>query len=182
MPLFPACLCSLFCPMGSCPLSTFALNPTPSSFYGLLHLLLEPMGEQKRPVRGRGRGKKTLTPQGSIAATQSSRQPLLKGHRGASASCLLGMLWWPESVRVFLSSDLPLACRCYPLSPRLLCPYYGHSQSHLSSSSIPPFSYQQNLDRQNPVHYLGFGPVTYRFKLMFPPFQNGLSNPFRKAK
>lgn len=100
------------------------------------------MGEQKRPVQGRGRGKKTLTPQGSIAATQSSRQQLLKGHRGASASCLLGMLGWPESVRVFLSSDLPA---CLPVLPTfsqtlvsILRPFPVPPQQQLYTSILLP--------------------------------------------
>lgn len=60
------------------------------------------------------------------------------------ASCLLGMLGWSR----FLSADLPACLPVFTLSltDSSLCPYHHHhSQTYLISSSVPLFSYQQNL-------------------------------------
>lgn len=147
--------------------STYCLNQWESR-----RGLCEGGEEAKKPSHLRAALQQPRAPGSSFSkATGEHLLPVCLGCYGGQRVC-----------ECFCHLTFQLASRCYPLSPRLLCPYYGHSQFHLSSSSIPPFSYQQNLDRQNPVQYLGFGPVTYRFKLMFPPFQNGLSNLFRKAK
>lgn len=82
--LFPACLCSssvrgFMSSFNSCP------EPCPFPVSMVCSTYCLDQWESRRGLcEGGGRGGKAFKPQGSIAATQSSRQQLLKCHGGAS--------------------------------------------------------------------------------------------------
>lgn len=100
--------------VGSCPLSTLALNPVPSQFLWSAPPTAWTNGRAEEAcVR---EGEEVEKPSNLRAALQQLRAP---GSSFSNAmgehlvSCLLGMLGWPESEQVFLSSDIPACLLVY---------------------------------------------------------------------
>lgn len=144
-------------PTGSCPLSTFALNPAPSQFLWSAPPTAQTNGRAEEACVREGMGWKSLHTSGQHCSNLELQAAAPQTSADHLAFCLLEMLVCSESIQVFLSADPPACLYIYPISSRPFCPYCHYPLSH-PSSSVPLFSYQQNLESTD--HDLVLGSLT----------------------
>lgn len=96
-------------PTGSCPLSTFALNPAPSQFLWSAPPTAQTNGRAEEACVREGMGWKSLHTSGQHCSNLELQAAAPQTSADHLAFCLLEMLVCSESIQVFLSADPP-AC------------------------------------------------------------------------